>query len=1752
VVASSADIGRDLDPGELPISISPPVKGIGRWLDESAFVYNPSYLSQATSYKVTIDEKLSDLNGNLIKGNRVFELHTSPLEFMGVRQTFFDADEGFVDYDLMFSFPVNPSKFAGFLSIKNAKGQIVPLNLKSPAASQTIAIRVKAEDGSPVSLRIAKGLTSEMGPLGLEKEIQMKVERNLTLKILQSYAISQYDGQSVYLEMSSKVDAAYAKSFVEITPPSDFRLEAFSSTLKIAGSFKPRERVTVRLRKGLPSVKGSPLEADWVRSFVFPDVEPALYFPSQGRFISHHGESIILPIASVNIEKINVDIRRIYDNNVSFALLESWPYQVGYNISEGIFNKDYLIEANPNEEARNSLDLKKILNDRKGLFGISLADKDFQSRVSTTINVTDIAGSVKLANEGLLAWANSISSARPLKDVNVKVYSSGNQLLCEGRTNSQGVWEFKRPIKWDQNLLPHLAVFSNKDDVSLLLLDYNIRQRNDSAFEGVPYSQGEYQAMCFTPRGVFRPGERVPVNVLLRDKDLGLKEPFPVRIKVTTPQSREWKSSTHMLSPMGIAATAIILPDAAPTGKWAIEVFIPGEKSPAAYGSFLVEEFAPPRINVNISSDKTELYSDEEIPLFLSAQYLFGSPADGLNYEVTKSFIPRKYSNPKWANYEFSDERISFSTESWPLAQGTLSASGDAVVAFDVPKLTPPSILDISFRMGVMQDNGRWVYKTLTLPYFRRDVLLGIMPPPGGAQSGGPVPFAFAALAPSGEPLSPSEVELSVLRREWRIIRTMDDSGENSEMQAELVPIDGYDGNGIVFNGGKASLDITFPAAGEYLVALNDKDSGASASVALYVYGSGWNIGASALLPEKLEITLDKDIYKPGERARARVSGAFDGTILLTVETDEILHYETAETKNKEAEFTLRVTEGMKPNAWVTAHLVRPAIPEERWSTHRSFGALPLSVDCSPMALGVDLSADGELRPRAKNEFSLQIEDSSGNGVEGEVIVTLVDEGVLSLTNFTAPDPYDYFTKRRRLDLSVFDAYDDLLPLLEKTPPLLTPGGDGLNQGLSQGEMLEKISLSPVRADRFKVLTLWKKVIAGKDGKAAFSFVLPEFSGKVRLMAFAVSKNAFGASEKFFTVSRKLVVEQSFPRAAAPGDSFESQVLLFNKTERSLDVDVQIKADGPVYISNVEDEEPAGRIKAMTMKVELPPSESAFEIPLLVDVDDEAGVAKVSVAARYDGSTTTSTTEMPVRPPFPWMTQSETLVLKPGDARKIYIPDDWMYGTRLASISMSGLPEISLADAALFLLNYPYSCLEQTVSSAWVLLSLPEITSSLDPNLATRTQLSSALAERIGRIQALQLYNGAFTSWPGGLQSDWNSIYASHLLITCEKRGIPVNKETVNASVEYVRRLLAISPEAETDEIFASQLGIRSYAAYVISLREKPPLAWMSYLKDNIDHLPDYGRILLAAAFARGGQKDVARVLLGDRVPPIKAFEANLKEGPNLDSERRNLALYLLAWNEVDPASVNAVNSATELLIGLRRLDLLTTQDAGFALPALADFYSYNKNSGSPILEVRDMGSKIIAASSGDVISSTNLAEGVKSLTVKNNGTGNGYVSWVSGGVPLKTPPPEDRGLRVRAEYSDSAGILLPANPVVKKGQKIIGKVRLVPLAGASDNIVVILPLPGGLEVENPRLMDVLNESSEYNGANFPNESRVELRDDRLLIFVDKLEKPFEWIFSMRAVTPGKFVFPPVSAEGMYSPGVKSISAISDITILRK
>ena len=59
-------------------------------------------------------------------------------------------------------------------------------------------------------------------------------------------------------------------------------------------------------------------------------------------------------------------------------------------------------------------------------------------------------------------------------------------------------------------------------------------------------------------------------------------------------------------------------------------------------------------------------------------------------------------------------------------------------------------------------------------------------------------------------------------------------------------------------------------------------------------------------------------------------------------------------------------------------------------------------------------------------------------------------------------------------------------------------------------------------------------------------------------------------------------------------------------------------------------------------------------------------------------------------------------------------------------------------------------CLEQTLSSAWPFLVLPEAVAKVNPLLVDSHAAKDKTDSAIVRIQSMQLYDGSFTMWPGG------------------------------------------------------------------------------------------------------------------------------------------------------------------------------------------------------------------------------------------------------------------------------------------------------------------------------------------------------------------------------------------------------------------
>ena len=264
----------------------------------------------------------------------------------------------------------------------------------------------------------------------------------------------------------------------------------------------------------------------------------------------------------------------------------------------------------------------------------------------------------------------------------------------------------------------------------------------------------------------------------------------------------------------------------------------------------------------------------------------------------------------------------------------------------------------------------------------------------------------------------------------------------------------------------------------------------------------------------------------------------------------------------------------------------------------------------------------------------------------------------------------------------------------------------------------------------------------------------------------------------------------------------------------------------------------------------------------------------------------------------------------------------------------------------------------------------------------------------------------------------------------------------------------------------------------------------------------------------------------------------------NYDSPLRTLAMQLLSWCELDPMSAETSACAMALMQSVSSAGRMTTQEAAFAAISLSKYFAYNRGEGESDLLLTSEDADIQATVAGDDNYSLRN-DLLRSLSALNRGSARGYVFWTVDGVPLTAPEPENSGLAAEVTYFDRLGFKVESGTTVERGQKITGAIRITPLSGSAKNLVVVIPFAAGFEVENPKLTGATtSDPSGTYGA-----SRSELRDDRLLLFIDHIDRPLEWRFEMRAVTSGNFTLPPIAAEGMYPPGAYSIGATGSISV---
>jgi uncharacterized protein YfaS (alpha-2-macroglobulin family) len=767
------------------------------------------------------------------------------------------------------------------------------------------------------------------------------------------------------------------------------------------------------------------------------------------------------------------------------------------------------------------------------------------------------------------------------------------------------------------------------------------------------------------------------------------------------------------------------------------------------------------------------------------------------------------------------------------------------------------------------------------------------------------------------------------------------------------------------------------------------------------------------------------------------------------------------------------------------------------------------------------------------------------------VTVAAVDEGILQLTKFKTPDTLAFFLSPRALGVKSADLYSLLMPEVPKPKGQADVGGDDeLHRKVFGSGGIRRTN--PISARRVKSVALFSGVVhTDASGTAHVDFPIPQFSGRLRLMAVSYSggtsePSRFGSKESETIIRSPLLVQTSLPRFATPGDRFLMPLTIFNNSSRSGNAKIRITIDGangaPAPLSIADGNPATTELPSIAIAAGGQASRSV-ELVAAKDV----GVARIRLTATMDGETFTETVELPVRPPSPQITQGGYIAAKPDAPAKIAPAENLLPGTRRLQVRVTPWPNLGLSRGLQYLDHYPYGCAEQTLSTAFPLVYLGDIGQQVAPGMFDRARIADKVQAGIIRLMSMQTHDGGIAMWPGGSDAwPWASVYAAHFLIEAQNAGHAVPDDFREHLFGYCRTLL----EQGGDE--PGLIEQQAYASYVLSLAGKPPRATMSRLSELLaakSTTSPSARWHLAMAWAAAGRRDQAQSLTA--VLPMQPDIRQL--GGNLSSRLRDRSMQLQAMVAIDPGRAEMAALAAEIAGMLDRNRYLGTQETAAALCALGRYLQVAKKPAAyETAELWSGDSKLATADAGKELTWDSPADRPlpKDLQIRLAGKPDcqAFVSWLQTGVPIERPRNENAGdLQVTRRYLDTAGKPVAANQI-RSGDLIRVELEVQSKQGV-PNIVIEDLLPAGLEVENPRLQSgaaagiaAADDGADKREPNALHVAYTDFRDDRVNVmgsFTSGGKGRVSYL--ARAVTPGTYVVPPVRAECMYDAGIHSI-----------
>ncbi len=1717
----------------VPMTFSPTITGKYKWIAPHILQFYPNVmLLPSTKYSAEVLPKISAETGYYLKGNRKFNFHTKRFKVESANLSFkfgkVKDDQVPILGTIEFNYPVNLDDLKKNLKITHKDGSNIQyqiVNLQPGTIIQLESEKIEHQNKSQnIQLVINKELVPANGTTGLESNYikSFELKPNADLKVDGVFPERQITAGYIKIRFSSHIDSTIAKQYITVEPVVDYQVTSNYHYVELKGNFLPGTYYSISIKEGLMAIDGSTLRKNFSTKVMIENMEPAVGFVGEGIYLSRKGK-LNVGLSTVNIQKVQIEVRKIFANNLIPLIGTGAMYYDYYwynleNLGKVIYNTEISIPQRNNEEIITPINMELYLKDEyTGIFDVIATSSDEQWRSShKLVMITDLGITVKRADAQFLVWVHSLSNVKPVSGANVTLISQNNQVMKRVSTDRNGLARFEVEKNIMDNFNPYLITVAKDKDLSFIELSRSQISTTDFDVEGFPYLQDGFSAFVYGDRNIYRPGEKARLVTIIRGPQAELPPQLPIKLEILGPDNRIFNEFRKVINNKGASEFEIDMPSYARTGYYTARAIV-GKDDEIGRGGFSVEEFIPDRIKVSVNTDSDSYKLGQFVKIKISAINLFGPPASGRRVDIQTQIESSQFTSPQWKTFIFSNDSRSITNIVNNLGSFKLDENGKFDTTYNLPvDIYPPSSLRGIVSATVHESGGRTVtgYKSVAIhPYTHYVGLRQVKE--DYAEINKPKEFEFVVLDQNGQITPGKQCEVRCYRITWQSILKSSDGRINyvSERQENLEKL-------FMVTSGQGSVKFQFTPDqyGEYRIEIKVVDSLHSSAIGFYV--SGWGYAPWAMSrPERLDIGLDKTLYKPGETAKVQIRSPFSGRLLVTIDGDKIYHTQSIDMGDKNtATINIKVQEEYKPNVYVTASVIRSTMSLERNAPVRAYGVVPLNVDSSKNKLSIALDAPGEVRPNSPIKIGFTV---TGRNKEGYITIAAVDEGICQLTNFQTPDPFGYFFGKKRLEVSSYDIYASILPEIEKA------GTSSTTAGGEPGEI--RMRVSPVSVARVKPVALWSGLVkVGKDGKGSVTFNVPQFNGSLRIMAVSFSDDEFGSSRKDVIVREPIVLTPTFPRFIASGDRFQAPVSIYNGMDRTEKFTVTLDVSGPV-----EKPTPASQSITLQPKVE---GQLIFSIKALMNM----GKATFKLSAIGGAEKAVVVTDVPVRPASPPITLTGSGTIKAGNSARFNLPGNWIPGTTEFDLNVSSFPAMQFAGSLQYLLQYPHGCAEQTVSRLFPLLYFNDMAKVIEPELFGVKSAEYYIDEGITKLESMQALSGDFEFWPAmGYSNPWASVYVSHFLVEARKAGYGVSERV------YRNMIKAMQNHAKAPVKNEWQLEVKVYACYVLAMAGEPEKSTMMYLKNNeLDRMSDFSQYQLAGAFAFTGDLNTAKSLIPSTV---RAREIKRESGGNFNSSIRSQAIMLSILAEFasdHPSVPKLIESLAKSASQNNRW--YTTQENAFAFLALGKIFK-KQPPGKYTGTIKINNTNIGNFSSGDYHFS-GKDWGGKEINITVQGTGTCYYYWKAFGIPTESDIKEfDQELIVRRRFLNDNGKPVDYNNL-RQGDLLVTEITIKSTTENLDNLVIVDLLPTGLEIENPRI---------GSRAGIPwikaesNPDYMDIRDDRMIIFASiPRQKEVKFYYAVRVVTIGEFVLPPITAEAMYDPAKISISSSGKVKVV--